>query len=132
MYKKIILTIISVFLLTISGCNDEYDVTGPLDDNLAIIVNVFIHNNNVDWKEQRSFYDHDAKVVTVRIVPGSLTEAEYANLLVFVNPSFQTTMTPIGGNREDWSSGSRTYTLTSGDGATTNVYTVQIVEDLIL
>ena len=123
---------ISAFFLTVTGCNDEYDVSAPLDDNEAKIVNVFIHNDDVDWTEQRSFYDHEAKVVTVRVVPGSITAGEYANLLVFINPSFQTTMTPIGGNREDWSSGSRSYTLTSGDGATTNVYTVRIVEDLIL
>jgi hypothetical protein len=53
---------------------------------------------------------------------------DFTTLKVFVSPVMWSTMTPDGGQTEDWSSGSKSYTITSGDGLATNTYTIMIVE----
>jgi len=122
--KKIILAIFSVFILSFVACEDEYATDGiaPKDD--ARIIRVSIDVRDVPYEGQRTFYDHVAKVITVQVLPGY----DWTTFKVFVSPVLYATMTPFAGITEDWSSGSKTYTITSGDGSVTNTYTVQIVE----
>ncbi len=122
--KKIMFAIFSVVILSFIACEKEYPSDGiaPKDD--ARIIRVSIDVRDVPYDGQRTFYDHAAKVVTVQVLPGY----DWTTFKVFVSPVLYATMTPSGGITEDWSSGSKTYTITSGDGSATNTYTVQIVE----
>lgn len=124
MMKKIMFAIFSVFILSFVACEDEYATDGiaPKDD--ARIIRVSIDVRDVPYEGQRTFYDHVAKVITVQVLPGY----DWTTFKVFVSPVLYATMTPFAGITEDWSSGSKTYTITSGDGSVTNTYTVQIVE----
>ncbi len=122
--KKIIFILFSVCILSLAGCNDEYETNGiaPKDD--ARVVRVSIDVRDVPYDSQRTFYNHDAKEVIVQVLPGM----DWTTFTVFVSPVLWSTMTPDGGKSEDWTSGSKTYTITSGDGSATNTYTVSIVE----
>lgn len=124
MMKKIIFAIFSVFILSFVACEDEYPTDGiaPKDD--ARIIRVSIDVRDVPYDGQRTFYDHAAKVITVQVLPGY----DWTTFKVFVSPVLYATMTPFAGITEDWSSGSKIYTITSGDGSASNTYTVQIVE----
>ena len=122
--NKIIIALFSLALLTFIACDKSY-----IDDDIASksdarIIMVLIDARDVPYEGQRSFYDHAAKVVTVQILPGY----DLTTFTLYITPTLYTTMTPFGGTEQDWSSGSKTYTLTSGDGTVTNTYTVNIVE----
>ncbi|GGK34055.1 hypothetical protein GCM10007962_30600 [Yeosuana aromativorans] len=132
MSKKIIFLMISVMVLVFTSCDDEYNVSPPLDNNEAKVVNVFIdpghftpENRNIAWKLQRDYYDHDAKTVTIKVIAN--TVADLSKTIVWISGSFQATFTPLGGEEEDWTV-PRQYTFTSGDGTVTNTYTITIVE----
>ncbi len=114
----------SVCILSLAGCNDEYETNGiaPKDD--ARVIRVSIDVRDVPYDSQRTFYNHDAKEVIVQVLPGM----DWTSLTVFVSPVLWASMTPDGGKSEDWSSGSKSYTITSGDGSTTNTYQITIVE----
>ena len=124
MMKKIIFAICSVFILSFVACDKEYETEGiaPMDD--ARVVRVSIDVRDVPYDAQRTFYNHDAKEVIVQVLPGK----DWTTFKVFVTPAMWSSMSPDGGQTEDWSSGSKTYTIKSGDGSNTNTYTVKIVE----
>lgn len=122
--KKIIFLIFSVCILSLVGCEDEYDTDGiaPKDD--ARVISVMIDVRDVEYDSQRTFYNHDLKEIIVQVLPGK----DWTSFKVYVSPVMWSSMTPAGGQTEDWSSGSKTYTITSGDKSTSNTYTVKIVE----
>ena len=62
------------------------------------------------------------------IIRGLQRGMDWTSFKVFVSPVLYSSMTPAGGQTEDWSSGSKSYTVTSGDGTVTNTYEVRIVE----
>lgn len=130
MKKYIILLMFSVITLAFTSCDDDYTVSDALDNNEAIVVNVFIDPGEVSWDQQRDFYDHENLIVTIHVVPGSI--GNYESMRVWISGSFQATMSPLGGEFEDWTGGERSYTFTSGDKSVTNTYRIVIVEDLIL
>ncbi len=122
--KTIIFAIFSVFILSFVACDDEYSTDGIASKADARIIRVSIDVRDVPYDGQRTFYDHDAGVITVQILPGN----DLTTFTVFVSPVLYATMTPFAGIEEDWSSGSKTYTVTSGDGSANNTYVVEIVE----
>ena len=122
--KKIIFILFSVCILALAGCNDEYETNGIAPKNDARVIRVSIDVRDVPYDSQRTFYNHDAKEIIVQVLPGM----DFTTLKVFVSPVMWSTMTPDGGQTEDWSSGSKSYTITSGDGSATNTYTIMIVE----
>ena len=128
MKNLIIISFLSIFVV-FSSCELGYDVgeVAPLDD--ARLIYVSIDNNYVGWEDQRSFYDHNAHVVTVKMILGSFKGGhDFPALKVYTSPVFQATISPLAGQEEDWSSKERTYTVTSGDGSVSNAYTVKIEE----
>lgn len=114
----------SLSILSFVGCNDEYETDGIAPKNDARVVRVSIDVRDVPYDSQRSFYNHDANEVIVQVLPGM----DWTTFTVFVSPVLWSTMTPDAGKSEDWTSGSKSYTITSGDGSATNTYTVTIVE----
>lgn len=122
--KKIIFILFSLSILSFVGCNDEYETDGIAQKNDARVIRVSIDVRDVPYESQRTFYNHDAKEVIVQVLPGM----DWTTFTVFVSPVLWSTMTPDAGKSEDWSSGSKSYTITSGDGSATNIYTVTIVE----
>lgn len=122
--KKIVFVIFSVFFLSLVACEDEYPTDGIASNDDARIIRVSIDVRDVPYEGQRTFYDHTAKVVTVQVLPSY----DWTTFIVYVSPVLYATMTPFGGIEEDWSSGSKTYTVTSGDGSVTNTYVVEITE----
>ena len=122
--NKFILAILSVFILGLSACEKEYPTDGIASKSDARIISVLIDARDVPYEGQRTFYDHDAHIITVQVLPGY----DWTTFTVYVSPVLYATMTPYGGFEQDWSSGSKTYTVTSGDGSTSNTYTVEIVE----
>jgi len=122
--KNIIYLIFSVFVMSSMGCDDEYDIDGIAPQNDARIIRVSIDVRDVPFDAQRTFYNHDLQEVIVHILPGM----DWTSFAVFVSPTLWSTMTPEGGQTEDWSSGSKSYTVTSGDGSVTNTYNVIIEE----
>ena len=122
--KKIIYLIFSVCMVSLVGCNDEYETNGIAPKNDARVIRVSIDVRDVPYDSQRTFYNHDVKEVIVQVLPGM----DFTTLKVFVSPVLWSTMTPDGGQTEDWSSGSKSYTITSGDGSATNTYKITIVE----
>ena len=122
--NKIVLTLFSLAVLSFFACEREYDAGTIASQSDARVIMVSIDVRDVPYESQRTFYNHDTKVITVQILPGM----DWATFTVFVTPTLYSTMSPYGGVEEDWSSGSKTYTITSGDGSATNSYTVNIVE----
>jgi len=106
------------------GCDDQYDIDGIAAQNDARIIRVSIDVRDVPFDAQRTFYNHDIQEVIVHVLPGM----DWTSFKVFVSPVLWATMTPDGGQTEDWSSGSKSYTVTSGDGSATNTYEVIIEE----
>ena len=124
MNKKIILTLFSLAVLSFFACEREYDAGTIASQSDARVIRVSIDVRDVPYDSQRDFYNHDTKVVTVQVLPGM----DWTTFTVFVTPTLYSTMSPTAGVEEDWSSGSKSYTITSGDGTVTNTYTVNIVE----
>ena len=122
--NKIILALFSLVILASVACDSDYQLDDIASKSDARIIIVSIDVRDVPYDSQRTFYDHSAKVHTVQILPGM----DWATFTVFVTPTLYSTMTPYAGFEEDWSSGSKSYTVTSGDGTATNTYTVNIVE----
>ena len=122
--KKIIYLIFSVIVMSNMGCDDQYDIDGIAAQNDARIIRVSIDVRDVPFDAQRTFYNHDIQEVIVHVLPGM----DWTSFKVFVSPVLWATMTPDGGQTEDWSSGSKSYTVTSGDGSATNTYEVIIEE----
>ena len=122
--KTTIFAIFSVIILSLVACEKEYPSDGMALENDARIIRVSIDVRDVPYEGQRTFYDHDASVITVQILPGY----DWTTFTVYVSPVLYATMTPFGGIEEDWSSGSKTYTVTSGDGSANNTYVVEILE----
>ncbi|TKG90758.1 hypothetical protein EYV94_23120 [Puteibacter caeruleilacunae] len=122
--KKILIAIFSICILSFVGCDDEYDSDGiaPKDD--ARIVRVSIDVRDVPYEGQRTFYNHELKEVVVQV----LTGYDWTSFKVYVTPTMWSSMTPDGGQTEDWTSGSKSYTITSGDEKVSNTYTVKIIE----
>ena len=122
--KKILFTLFSICILTFIACDDEYATNGiaPKDD--ARLIRVSIDVRDVPYEGQRTFYNHDINEIIVQVLPGY----DWTTFKVFVSPVMWSSMSPAGGQTEDWSSGSKTYTVTSGDGSVSNTYTVKIVE----
>ena len=122
--NKIIIALFSLAVLSFFACEREYDAGTIASKSDARVIIVSIDVRDVPYESQRSFYDHSAKVNTIQILPGM----DWTTFTVFVTPTLYSTMTPYAGFEDDWSSGSKSYTVTSGDGTATNTYTVQIVE----
>lgn len=123
--KKIVYLIISVCVLFNMSCDDEYD-TGALATQIdARVIRVSIDVRDVPFDAQRTFYNHDLNEVIVHVLPGM----DWTSFRVFVSPVLFATMTPDGGQTEDWSTGRKSYTITSGNGSVTNTYEV-IVEEV--
>lgn len=122
--KKIIFAIFSVFLLSFVACEDSYVTEDIASSSDARIIRVSIDVRDAGYDAQRTFYNHDLKEIIVQVLP----DKDWTTFKVFVSPVLFATMSPYAGITEDWSSGSKTYTITSGDGSTTNTYTVRIVE----
>ena len=122
--NKIILALFSLVILSSVACDSDYQLDDIASKSDARIIIVSIDVRDVPYDSQRTFYDHSAKVHTVQILPGM----DWTTFTVFVTPTLYSTMTPYAGFEEDWSSGSKSYTVTSGDGTATNTYTVNIVE----
>ncbi|NQU33043.1 MAG: hypothetical protein HQ521_07395 [Bacteroidetes bacterium] len=122
--KKIIFAIFSVLILSLVACDKDYETEGAPTMDDARVIRVSIDVRDVHYDDQRTFYNHDAKEVIVQVLPGK----DWTTLKVFVTPSLFSTMSPDGGQTDDWSSGSKSYTIKSGDGSATNTYTVKIVE----
>jgi hypothetical protein len=122
--NKIVFILFSLAVLSFFACEREYDAGTIASQSDARVIRVSIDVRDVPYDSQRDFYNHDTKVVTVQILPGM----DWTTFTVFVTPTLYSTMTPFAGVEEDWSSGSKTYTITSGDGTVTNNYTVNIVE----
>jgi hypothetical protein len=122
--NKIILALFSLVVLSFFACENEYDAGDMASKSDARIILTLIDARDVPYEGQRTFYDHTAKVVTVQVLPGY----DWTTFTVYVSPVLYATMTPFGGTEQDWSSGSKTYTITSGDGTVTNTYTVRILE----
>ena len=111
-------------MLSLVGCEDEYETNGIAPKNDARVIRVSIDVRDVPYDSQRTFYNHEVKEVIVQVLPGM----DWTTFKVFVSPVMWSTMTPDGGQTEDWSSGSKSYTITSGDGSTSNTYKITIVE----
>ena len=122
--NKIIIALFSLAVLSSFACEREYDEGTMASKSDARVIRVSIDARDVPYDSQRDFYNHDSKVITIQILP----EMEWTTFTVYVTPTLYSTMTPYAGVEEDWSSGSKSYTVTSGDGTATNTYTVQIVE----
>jgi hypothetical protein len=122
--NRTICALFSVVILALTACDKEYPTDGIASKSDARIIGVFIDVRDVPYDGQRTFYDHDAAVITVQVLPGY----DWTTFTVFVSPVLYATMTPYGGTVEDWSSGSKSYTITSGDGSVTNTYIVEIIE----
>jgi|APSaa5957512622_1039677.scaffolds.fasta_scaffold15627_3 hypothetical protein len=122
--RKIIIAIFSVFILSFVACDKDYVTEEIASNSDARIIRVSIDVRDVEYDAQRTFYNHDAKEVIVQVLPGK----DWTTFKVFVSPVLFATMSPFAGITEDWSSGSKTYTIKSGDGSTSNTYTVKIVE----
>jgi len=114
-----------LFLCT--ACDDSYDLSDVAPDNDARVIKASIDVRYVDWKDQRTYYDHDTKVITVKMIADSFKSGKSADaLIIYVSPTLWASMTPIGGEEEDWSSGQREYTITSGDKSVSNTYTIKL------
>lgn len=124
--KKIIYLIFSVCILFNMGCDDEYDTGALALQNDARVIRVSIDVRDVPFDSQRTFYNHDLNEVIVHVLPGM----DWTSFTVFVSPVLFATMTPDGGQIEDWSTGRKSYTITSGDGAVSNTYEV-IIEEVV-
>ncbi len=122
--KKIIIALFSLVILSSIACDSDYQLDDIASRSDARVIIVSIDVRDVPYDSQRSFYNHDTKVITVQILPGM----DWTTFTVFVTPTLYSTMSPFGGVEEDWSSGTKSYTITSGDGTATNTYTVNIVE----
>lgn len=119
----------TLIVFSFTSCDDEYDVSEIPADNVATVIRATIDSRYVNWKNQRSFYDHENKVITIRMIEDSFEGSNDASaLIVYVSPVMWATMSPYGGVEEDWSSGQKQYTITSGDGSVSNVYTIIIEE----
>jgi hypothetical protein len=124
MMKTFIIAIVSVFALSLASCDRDYVESDVAPKNDTRIIRVSIDVRDVKYEEQRTFYNHELKEVVVQVLPGM----DWTTFKVYISPVLWATMTPYAGVTEDWSSGSKTYTITSGDGTVTNTYTVRIVE----
>lgn len=123
------ITSLLAMLFIISSCELGYDVgdVAPKDD--ARLIYVSIDDNYVSWQNQRSFYNHEDHVVTVKMIENSFKgEHDFTALLIYTAPVLWATVNPLTGQEEDWSSKQRSYTVTSGDGSISNEYTVVIEE----
>jgi len=118
-----------LFIFSFISCDDEYELSeiAPKNDARVIKANIAVHY--VDWKYQRTYYDHENKVITIKMLEDSFQDGKEASaMIVFITPTLWATMTPYGGEEEDWSSGSRQYDIISGDETVTNTYTIKIEE----
>ena len=122
--NKTIYILFSVLILAFTACEKDYPTDGIASKSDARIINVLIDVRDVPYEGQRTFYDHDAAVITIQVLPGY----DWTTFTVYVSPVIYATMTPYGGSEEDWSSGSKSYTVTSGDESNSNTYVVEIVE----
>jgi len=130
MMKNIINSIFAILIVfSFTACDDEYELGDIAPNDDARVIKASIDVRYVDWKDQRSFYDHDNNTITVQMLTGSFKGSKSASaMIIYVTPVIFATMSPFGGVEEDWSSGQRQYTITSGDGSTTNVYTIKLEE----
>ena len=122
--KKIIFALFTLIAVTLVGCHEEYDIPELPSESDARIVRVSIKVTDVPYQGQRTFYNHELKEVIVQVLP----EYDWSTFTVYVTPTLYSSMTPYSGTQQDWSSGSKTYTITSGDESVSNTYTVRIVE----
>ena len=122
--KTFIIALFSVFALSLVSCDKDYIDSDVAPKNDARIIRVSIDVRDVPYEGQRTFYNHEVNEVIVQVLPGY----DWTTFKVFVSPVLWASMTPYAGVTEDWSSGSKSYTVTSGDESVTNTYTVKIVE----
>lgn len=119
--KNILFTMLCIFAFT--ACNKSYpgdDRIAPKDD--ARIINAQVRDILV--KNQRTYYNHEIKEVMIHVK--SLQDETMDKLTVYVSPTMWTSMSPSAGVVEDWTTGEKSYTITSGDKTVTNVYTVKV------
>ena len=124
MMNKIILALFSIVILSSVACDSDYQLDDIASQSDARVLMASIDVRDVPYDSQRTFYDHSATSIRIDILPGM----DWTTFTVFVTPTLYSSMTPYGGFEQDWSSGSKSYTVTSGDGSTSNTYTITINE----